>query len=185
MTEKKEETAFVIRPFITKRPEISHSTQPPPPGPLPITFYGDLNFILVKTSRIFYHTKHVYHSCVGEYNYDPKPPQINLSPNDLREIDIKNLPEFLNTINDSILNNYFFASISSSDDTVRNPGFKIIRDFFKSHNLNRYIIRKWTEEEQYVTVAKITNKQYDRNAIRWTVGFEEEFVPSTSTETLK
>jgi len=114
--------------------------------------------------------------------YDQKPPLLNLSPGDLREIGINQLPRFLTAINDSVTNDReFFASISSPTDTIKNRAFKIIRDFLKSRKLNRYIIRNWTEEEEYVTTAKIKNLHYDPKTVDWKVGFDTKFTPPTDT----
>lgn len=179
--EKKDEVYCVIKHIKIEKPDYS-GAEPPPPPPPPVTFYGDYNFILIDTFRVFYHTKHIYYSCMhGMDDSDPKPPKINLLPSDLIEIEINKLSEFLAGINDSITNERdFFASISSPTDTIKNRGFKIVRDFFKSRNLNRYIIRNCTEEEEYVVTAKINNLHYNPKTIDWKVGFDIEFTPPTN-----
>ncbi|GLU54951.1 hypothetical protein Dfri01_44120 [Dyadobacter frigoris] len=75
---------------------------------------------------------------------------------------------------DSILiTGYFLSVISSPSDTIKHEGFKIIDDFIRQNNFRYTVIRKWTEEEQYVTAAKIQHIKYDPNTIKWKVGFEQ------------
>ncbi len=45
----------------------------------------------------------------------------------------------------------------------------------------RYNIRNWTEEEQFVTTAKIENRKYDPNSIDWKIGFDTMFTPPTDS----
>ncbi len=153
-----------------------------PPPPLPITFYGNYNFILLDTSKIFYHQVHQYYTCGTGVDFT-KPPKLFLTPDSLREIKIGDLSEFLNnSITDSVARmRHFFASISYPTDTIRNRAFKLITDFFKTKDIRLYNIRNWTEEEKYVTTAKVENKKYNPDSVDWKVGFDITFVPPTDT----
>jgi hypothetical protein len=97
-----------------------------------------------------------------------------MTPDSLNVIKIGRLKEFLKEmVSESIAEDrHFYASISSPTDTIRNRAFKIITDFFSEKKMRYYIIRNWTEEEQYVTEAKIENKIYDPTNVKWKVGFE-------------
>jgi|GEM_PF-3477420 len=161
--------------------ELHDNDSMPPPPTLPKPFYGNYNFILLDTSKIFYHEKQQYYSC--GYGVDfTKPPQLFLIPENLKEIKINNLELFLISIPDSIISGrLFYVSIATPQDTIRNRAFRVIADFLKSKNIRFYNIRKWTEEEQFVTTAKIENKKYDPNSQGWKVGFDIKFTPPTDT----
>ncbi len=170
--QKQNEIYYIIKHYTQTQNDTSYKDAPPPPPPPPAIFYCNHNFILVDTSRIFYHNKHIFYSC--RYNLEEnKPPRIFLTPDSIIEINPNELLDFLTTIiPDSIaVNEKIFAAISSPKDTIYNRSFKIIRDYFKSMGLRRHLIRNWTEEEQYVVTAKIEKKQYDANMIDWKVGF--------------
>lgn len=154
----------------------------PPPAPPLITYYGNLNFILLDSSTIYFHIQHINRFC-GTGIDDTKPPRVFLIPDSLTKLSINDLPQFLATsISDSLASDrHFFASISSPTDTIKNRAFKIITDFFKLKKIIRYNIRNWTEEEKFVTTAKIENKKYNPDSVDWKVGFDIIFNPPTET----
>lgn len=151
----------------------------PPPKPPALTYYGNFNFILLDSSTIYFHSQHIQRFC-GTGIDDSKPPRVFLTSESLIKLDINLLPQFLtNSITDSLASGKrFFASISSPTDTIRNRAFKIISDFFKSKNIVRYNIRNWTEEERFVTTAKIENKSYNPDSVEWIIGFDFNFNPT-------
>jgi hypothetical protein len=143
-------------------------TEPPQ---LPKPFYGNYNFILLDSSKIFYHKKNKRYSC--GYGLDhTRPFHVSLAPKNLTEIKINELEVFLKSIPDSITSDrHFYASVSSPKDTIKNRAYKIIADFFKSKNIKYYNTRNLTEEEQYVLISKLENKKYDPQSVNWIVGF--------------
>ena len=151
------------------------------PSP-PSIYYGNHNFILIDTSKIFYHNKYVYYYCGTGVDFN-KPPRLFLAPKSLTEIKIKDLQAFLsNNIPDNMFRGcYVSSSISSPGDTIQNRGFKIIVDYFKIKKIGRYVIRNWTEEEQFVVTAKIKNIPYDPSKVEWKVGFDIKFIPPRET----
>lgn len=167
--------------YIIKHPDELHpdtSNIPPPPGP-PLMFYGHHNFILVDTSRIFYHDNHVFYSCGNGVDFS-KPPRLFLAPDSLTEISISDLPTFLKSNIPDTSRNYqrISAIISSFSDTIKNEGFKIITEYFKSKGLKRYGIRNWTEEETFAITAKMNNSSYDPKTASFRIGFDVELVPA-------
>ncbi len=170
--ENKNEIYYIIKHPKIIVEEVDEDDMPPPP-PLPITYYGNYNFILIDSSTIYFHRRKDYRTC-GYGIDDSKPPRMLLTPDSLNVIKIGRLKEFLREmVSESISKDrHFFASISSPTDTIRNRAFKIITDFFSEKKMRYYIIRNWTEEEQYVTEAKIENKVYDPTNVKWKVGFE-------------
>jgi hypothetical protein len=148
---------------------------PPPPPPPRAQYYGNSNFILLDSSIYYFYKKNPIHFCGNGVDYT-KPPKINLNPDNLRRINLDELSEFLTltfAFTDSLTyDKHYFVTISSSTDTIKNSGFVIITDFLKSKNIQRYIIRSWTEEEKFVTQAKIQNKKYNVDSVDWKVGFD-------------
>ena len=184
-TENKEHVYYII-----KHPDTTANfgDDPPPPTPPPAPFYGQLNFILLDTS-IFLH-KNYYSpdfSWCGTGKDFSKPPFLHLAPDSLVEIKANELENILAaSIPDSIDSygewNPFFPCISSPTDSIKNKAFKTLTDSFKRKKVKAYNIRIWTEEERYVTLAKINHKPYDRNSVDWKVGFTQPFNP---IETIK
>ena len=177
--DKVDEVYYVVKHPMTTTQDTGDVPPPPPP---PTTYYGNFNFILLDSSTIYFHSRHIYRFC-GTGIDDTKPPRVFLTPDSLTKLNINDLPKFLTTvITDSIASDrHFFASISSPTDTIKNRAFKIITDFFKSKNIRRYNIRNWTEEEQFVTTAKIENKKYNPDSVDWKIGFDIIFNPPTDT----
>ncbi|MDB5257784.1 MAG: hypothetical protein JWM14_2479 [Chitinophagaceae bacterium] len=136
-------------------------------------FYGDHNFILIDSTRIFYHTKNIFRFCGTGIDYT-KPPKLSLKPEDLQEITIEELPLFLEKdVTKSMGQNIdAFVSVSSPNDTIKNRAIQIIFKYFTSGKNTRYIVRNCTEEELYVTSAKIANTKYDPTTINWKKGFD-------------
>lgn len=156
--------------FIIKKKHITDNSIVPPP---PIPFYYWYNFILVDTSKIFFHQKKPVHFKCGVGPDENKPEFLSLTPDKILEIKKIELSSFLNTIPDSVLmDQRFCVTISSSKDTIRNNAFKTIKDFFHSKNSRIcFLMRNWSEEEQYVVTAKIENKEYDYPETDWKIGF--------------
>ncbi len=173
---KVDEIYYVIK----HTPTIQDTGDVPPPPPPPTPYYGDFNFILLDGSVTYFHNKHIYRFCGTGIDH-AKPPRVFLIPDHLTKISMADLPHFLTTlISDSIITGqHFFASISSPTDTIRNGAFKIINDFFRSKI--PYSIRNWTEEEHFVTIAKIENKEYNPNLVDWKVGFDVVSNPPMDT----
>ncbi len=148
------------------------------PTPLPTMFYGHHNFILADSIHVFYHDNLVFYSCANGVDFS-KPPRLFLTPDSLTEIKINDLNNFLKkSIPEASLNgNLITANISSSSDTIFNFAFKIITDYFKSKNIKRYGIRNWTEEEKFVTTAKLNKTPYDPMTADFQTGFDIKFVP--------
>lgn len=144
--------------------------------PLIERFYGNFNFVLFDSTRLYFHNKSVMYFCGTDIDFT-KPPKLFLKTENVIKIDLDSLPIFLKTnIPDSIANDYWFsASISSPNDTIRNKGYKIITDFFKSKNVLRLNVKNWTEEEQFVVTAKVANLKYNADSIKWIIGFDREF----------
>ena len=172
--ENKNEIYYIIKHPKISVEEVEEDDMPPPPPP-PITYYGNCNFILIDSSTIYFHRRKDNRTC-GFGIDDSKPPRILLTPDSLNVIKISRLKEFLRENVSELISKdrHFFASISSPTDTIRNRAFKIITEFFKEKKMRFYIIRNWTEEEQFVIEAKIENKVYDPTNVKWTVGFEED-----------
>jgi hypothetical protein len=163
---------------------VENTASIPPPPVLEKPFYGHYNFILLDTSTIFLHERNKHYTC-GYGLDDTKPFFLDLTPEDLTEIGISKLETFLQSIPDSIISyGFFYASASSPQDTIRNRGYKIISDFFKSKNI-RFNTRNITEEEQYVLAAKLENKKYDPSALEWKVGFGDTDTLEIESDTVR
>ena len=135
-------------------------------------FYGEHTFIIIDTTKIYYHNLSKNYFCGTGIDFT-KPPKLDLSPNNLKVVENNNLKSFLDTISKNKNNySYLFGSISSPKDTIRSKAFKILIEYFKRNGIEKYNIRKWTEEEKFVSEAKYANKKYKSVNIKWIIGFD-------------
>ncbi|UUC44559.1 hypothetical protein [Flavobacterium cerinum] len=160
--------------------EVRSDDSPPPP---PKLFYGESNFILLDSIRVFYHDNYVFHWCGTGVDYT-KPSLLNITPDSLTEIRLNDLPVFLKQLKSPLMEyeNKYSVIISSPTDTIKNKAFEIISEFFKAKSIGIYSVRNWTEEEKYVVTAKVENTKYDPLKIKWKIGFDVEMIPLTKNE---
>ncbi|WP_430405450.1 hypothetical protein [Fluviicola sp.] len=169
--EEKSPDYFVIQPFVAD--SLDEGAEP--------VFYGDHNFILADSEKIYYHDNSGYSRGMCGTGIDfTKPPQLFLTPDSLKEIKKEDLLDFLKTTTKK-RGHYLLVSISSPVDTIRNNAVFIIRNFYENKKKTYLGIRKFTEEEEYVVRAKLTNKVYDPRKIKWKTGFSIETPPVSET----
>ena len=163
----------VIKHIDTTRQNNEGKFAPPPP---PIMFYGHHNFILLN-AQIFYHNNITIRSCGVGLDLT-KPPRLFLTPEKLTEIKLSELNDFLKTnVPDSLVNgDNESVIISSPTDTIRNPAFNIIKQFFAKKNI-MHGIRNLTEEENFALNAKIRNEKYNPENQKFIIGFDIRFEP--------
>lgn len=137
-------------------------------------YYGNMNFILFDSTHIYFHDKCVFYMCGTGIDFS-KPPRIYLYPDSLKEIKQKDLPVFLKRQKlKGKFHDFQSVSVSSPTDTIRNQAVFIIRNYFKNKKDVYVGIRKCTEEEYYVSQAKISGKKYKPDAVEWKIGFDHE-----------
>ena len=144
--------------------------QIPPPKP-PRYVYGDFNILLVNDTVVYYHKKLIRLICGT--GYDPeKPIFINLQPKDLTIIRSESIEAFLR---DTILPKEKIRNrlkdrlvvISIMNDTMRSRTIEMMLSQFRKIDFYNYVIRRISEEEQMVLIAKMTNQAYDPQNIKW------------------
>src|SRR6218665_3356973 len=172
---------YVIKPAVAaKITRTFNSTEKkedvPAPPPLPEIFYGHHNFILLAESRVYYHNNYVFHRCKTGGDF-AKPPRLFITADSLSEISITGLNDFLkkHMPGSSYNKKSLSANISSVTDTIRNPAFKIIADYFDSKNIKSYGIRRLTEEENYALLSKINTTPYDPVTADFKLGFDGDY----------
>jgi hypothetical protein len=122
---------------------------PPPPG-----FYGHFNFILIDSSKVYFHKiDFLPWCCTCDFS---EPEKLSLKPNSLIIIKNNDLQSFLkmSITYDIEIRRETIISVASPTDTIRHRGFKIITDYLKANNIRKYIVRNWTKEEKNVSIAK-------------------------------
>lgn len=147
-------------------------------GPQSVDIYAMHNFILLD-SAVYYFFKEPskYVSCGT--GLDGRPERLHLTPDSLKRIPLSTLSTFLRngyaefkqTLQIENINSQY-ASISSPSDTIKNSAFDTLYNFCKANNLRYITIRNWTEEEQFVTLAKIHGQKYEPDSIKWKTGFD-------------
>jgi hypothetical protein len=137
-----------------------------PPRPAITNYYGSDNFILFNDTTIYHFKSDSNRMCGQGIDKDLLPKKLGLKPELLTRIDTSDLKHKLNK-----MPNRRFISVSSPSDTIRNEGFWILKTEIEKKNLMR-LIRKCTEEEYFVAMAKFYNRQYDAEIIEWKIGFD-------------
>lgn len=162
---------YIVKHIDNTRQNNEDKFAPPPP---PIMFYGQHNFILL-SSQIFYHHNNIIRSCGVGLDLT-KPARLYITTNNLIEIQVSELRNFLKTnIPDSLLDgNNVSAIISSPTDTIRNSAFNIIKEYLVKKNI-KHGIRNLTEEESFVLNAKIKNEKYNPENQNFKIGFDTHF----------
>ncbi len=146
-------------------------------------FYGKHNFILIDSSKIYYHEYNAIVGC-GTGLDSSKPRRLYLSPDSLIEIQFKDLEKFL--INKLILKDDLsektIVTVSSPTDTIKNRALTILTKHFESKRNILVGIRRCTEEEEYVGYAKLTKTEYKPYLIKWKIGFDHDVKPNQIIE---
>jgi hypothetical protein len=130
-------------------------------------FYGNYNFIVDTGNHIFYYQRPLVRSCGILHNWDTIPPFISLEPNDIVEIPLQDIEQFvkINMLHKGYTKS---SSISSTLDTIRSTGLgKILRLFNDTANNVKWISRKTTIEENIVLKCKKEFKSYSPDEFKW------------------
>ena len=134
------------------------------------TDYGTNNFIIDKDTNIYYYQKRKFTPfCSLGITYDTLPELINLSPEDLVELPIKNIREFIKLNLKSNERNYIY--INSQLDTLSSKKINTLRvalnDYTDYRDNDRIFIRKTTQEEDTVLKYKKANRDFYPEYIKW------------------
>ena len=136
-----------------------------PPRPVIENYYGEDNFILFNDTTIYHFKTDCGRGCGQAIDKDLLPKKLGLKPELLTIIDTSELKHQL-----SKMPSRHFISVSSPSDTIINEGFWILKAEIEKKNLMRFI-RKCTEEEYYVAMAKFYKRQYNPEIVQWKIGF--------------
>lgn len=131
-------------------------------------FYGEHQLIIDKKGNLyFYQKEYIMITCSYGSENDTLPHFLGLEPKDILRIPQKNLTDFLS---ENILTkekNRQILIIASQKDTIKNTSFF---EFLNKKNIDTYIIRRTTQEEDTVLKYKNnTNKHiyYYPDSIKW------------------
>jgi hypothetical protein len=165
--------------------EKSKTPPPPPPAPQWFKWYADIVFIMDSKNKVYvYQTENIFKynykndkakKLIFDYEY---PNYIGLKPEYLITFDSNNFISFLKTNNDifELISNVddskrkFFYIVSDSD-TIKNPALYELEKVLKNERRVFYLIRKTTEEENYVLKYKRNKHIYIPESINWSDNF--------------
>lgn len=126
--------------------------------------FGDMNFLLADSNRVFYYRTIAPMICVSS---DGKiPPFTGLDVKDLIELPNKCLEDFV-LLNYQRQENFNLISVASKSDTIKSKNFKILMSGFAKAKVKQYYIRRTTHEEETVLDYKIKRKPYSPDEIKW------------------
>jgi hypothetical protein len=155
IVEKQSKVFYVIKEGQNYLKNKKFKDNPPPPVDI---VYGNLNFILIGNDKIYFHPKSYYFKCGfgKDKKVIDKVPLIGLKPEDIKEIRKIKLESFLDSAFKAgpLSHPYIVITISSLTDTIKNPAFEQISEFL-AKDINRYNIRRLTNEEKYAINARI------------------------------
>ena len=172
--------------LISENGDTTYIPSPPPPPP---AYYGTHNFILIGSDQVFFHNRNgPWYWCGTGVDYD-KPEKLNLVPANFQQIKLSNLKSFLiDSVSNSEMNDGRkpFVKIAAPQDTIYNPGIKIILKHLKEIELRRFVIRNSTEEENCVINSIIEKKPFDPNTCDYKIGFGGiRFNPPVKSDSIK
>ncbi|WP_035645673.1 hypothetical protein [Flavobacterium sp. ASV13] len=131
----------------------------------PRRIYGESQLIIDKKGNFyFYQRDNIVKMCGTRSPYDTLPHLIGLKPNDIVRIPQKSLNDFLS---ENILTkekDRRILTIASQCDTIKNSS---LFNFINKNNIDTYLIRRTTQEEDTVLKYKKNNKFYYSEDIKW------------------
>jgi len=138
------------------------------PPPIPV-LYSSCNIILSENNKVYIHCLYVRRHCITSLKQS-KPDFLGLMPSDFLILNSNQLIPYLdNNIFDAICSKGISVSIASPTDTITHPSFKMLVHYLQKKGL--LIIRRTTEEENYVLKAKKEFLDYNPEEIKWVNGF--------------
>jgi hypothetical protein len=128
-------------------------------------FYGESQLIIDKKGNLFYYQKeYILILCAYGREKDTLPHFLDLKPKDIIKIPQKHLNDF---ISENILTkekNRQILIIASQSDTIKNAYFL---NFLKSNIIQKYHIRRTTQEEDTVLKYRTKSDYYYSDSIKW------------------
>ena len=153
---------------------LSHLTKLTLPPSFPKTignfgmYYGNFNVIFYPNNQIFFHSKNNLFRDCGTGLRNNETDFLDIQPDDI--IEVSGISVF-----DIIQKNKEFSddiiSIASLSDTIQNPFFDVLIDSLNKNKLNRYTVRRATEEERNVFDSKMNHKFYQKEDYKWTMKY--------------
>ena len=170
---------------ISKQDSINKKSDVPPPPPPPQKFkwYSDIVFIMDSRNKVYiYQTENINRfvrdnrisKLIFDYNY---PNYLGLKPENLITYNSNDFISFIKTNNDifGLINDngnhvHKFLYIVSESDTVKNDALPLLARILRNDKVN-YIIRRTTEEENFVLKYKRNRKPYLPEKLNWSTNF--------------
>jgi hypothetical protein len=170
---------------ISKQDSINKKSDvpPPPPPPQKFKFYSDIVFIMDSRNKVYiYQTENTNRfvrdnrisKLIFDYNF---PNYLGLKPENLITYNSNDFIAFIKANNDIFgLNNdngnhvHKFLYIVSESDTVKNDALYQLGKILRNDNVN-YIVRRTTEEENFVLKFKRNKSAYFPEKLNWSSNF--------------
>ena len=142
--------------------------EPPPPPPIQ-PYYLTSNFIIDTSGEVFFYEQPQYDFYCGTgLNWDTPPKFIDLKPQNIVQVPINSLIDFIKLNVLSLDINQRRVAIASIKDTIQSIGLsKILAVCNDNSNEIRWLFRKTTQEENIVLKFKKLNWKYYAENIKW------------------
>lgn len=167
---KHDNITFIIPNYPDPNLEMIRDGLPPPP-PIIKIYYMPSNFIIDTNGNVYYYQQKLKPPiiCGTGFDWNTPPSFISLDPQDIIEVPIKNIEEFIELNINSVEINEKACAIASVKDTIASEGLaKILSVFKKKNNSIKWQFRKTTHEENIVLkFKKSKEKYYDPKEIKW------------------
>lgn len=131
-------------------------------------YYGTHNFIFYNDTTIYYHFYESYYMCGTGIDF-MKPPHLRITPDSLKRVPIEHLFYFMK---ETALIKRKYRDITSVALSVRNDTIRNLLIPYMQNTLNKvpkFIVgvRRCTEEEEVVAIAKFTSSPFDPITHKW------------------
>ena len=150
---------------------------PPPSAPPDLKWYSNTVFIIGTDKVYIYQTEKIERRGKNEIYEYSNPNYIGLKPGNLITIENENLLAFLKDNNEIFEltekqeGRMTFFYIASVEDTIKNPAFYDLEKMVSNERKTYHMVRKTTEEENFVLDRKREKKPFYPENYKWSTNF--------------
>lgn len=127
--------------------------------------YAQNNFIIGDSNKIYFYRTAPVMICTPQKKHPPE--FINLEPNDIIELPVSSIGEFVHLNFGGELRRKRIISIASFTDTIKSDSFRYLLTSFATEKIAKYFIRRTTLEEEVVLNHKTKDLSYFPEEVDW------------------
>ncbi|WP_296143596.1 hypothetical protein [uncultured Flavobacterium sp.] len=127
--------------------------------------YAQNNFIIGNNNKVYFYRTSPVMICIPQKKHPPE--FIDLKPNDIIELPVSSIGEFVHLNFGGESRRKSIISIASFTDTIKSDSFKHLLSSFATEKIAKYFIRRTTLEEEIVLIHKTKDLFYFPEEVNW------------------